>query len=252
MGALIAGSGTTTVVTMRDSVARDMGINKPDWAWNDITLFDGPTATVTNCRFEASEKGIFYIARASATVVNCHFEGIEQDRGAIASITQGSVFTLTSSTIISRTTFESAWGSERRRSLFFFDDGFEGVLQLVLSLEQVQALPMAVLEITDTQITSACRTYSPDGTGDPPGVYPTIFAHKNNPSSDGRLMGGGPYSLRGTTITLENCTGNDFAATFGLEPSATATCATNSICGVEAECEDSPMFVDAVTGAVSV
>ena len=65
MGALIAGSGTTTVVTMRDSVARDMGINKPDWAWNDITLFDGPTATVTNCRFEASEKGIFYIARVT-------------------------------------------------------------------------------------------------------------------------------------------------------------------------------------------
>ena len=78
-----------------------------------------------------------------------------------------------------------------------------------------------------------------------------IFAHKDNPSSDDRTHGGGPYSLRGTTITLEDCTGNDFAATFGLEASATVTCATNSVCGVEAECADSPMFVDTVTGAVS-
>ena len=162
MGALIAGSGSTTVVTMRDSVARDMGKHNPGWSWNDITLFDGPTATVTNCRFEACEKGIFYLAqvppplrphtstnqclyclstgsatlsrapsslpKASATVVNCHFEGIDQDRGAIASITQGGVLILTSSTIISRTTFYSNWGSESgagSRSLFHFDDAFE-------------------------------------------------------------------------------------------------------------------------------
>jgi len=61
MGALIGGSGTTVVVTMRDSVARDMG-KHGSWSWNVITLFDGPTATVSNCRFEACEKGIFYLA----------------------------------------------------------------------------------------------------------------------------------------------------------------------------------------------
>ena len=61
LGALIAGSGTTVVITMRDSIARDMG-RRDGWSWNAITLFDGPTATVSNCRFEASLKGIFYIA----------------------------------------------------------------------------------------------------------------------------------------------------------------------------------------------
>jgi hypothetical protein len=61
LGALIAGSGTTVVVTMRDSVARDMGTHG-GWSWNTITLFDGPTATVSNCRFEACEKGIFFLA----------------------------------------------------------------------------------------------------------------------------------------------------------------------------------------------
>ena len=65
------------------------------------------------------------LPKASAAVVNCHFEGIESDRGAIATIGQGAVFTLTSSTIISRTTYNANWGSERKRSLFFFDDGFE-------------------------------------------------------------------------------------------------------------------------------
>ena len=60
MGALIAGSGTTVVVTMRDSVARDMG-KHGSWSWNTFMLFDGPTATVSNCRFEACEKGIFYL-----------------------------------------------------------------------------------------------------------------------------------------------------------------------------------------------
>ena len=71
MGALIAGTGSTTVVTMRDSVARDMG-RRDGWAWNDITLFDGPTATVTNCRFEACEKGIFYIARVTPPPLRPH------------------------------------------------------------------------------------------------------------------------------------------------------------------------------------
>ena len=61
MGALIAGTGSTTVVTMRDSVARDIG-RRDGWSWNDITLFDGPTATVSNCRFEASFKGVFCLA----------------------------------------------------------------------------------------------------------------------------------------------------------------------------------------------
>ena len=65
------------------------------------------------------------LPKASAAVVNCHFEGIAFDRGAIATIGQGAVFTLTSSTIISRTTYNANWGSERKRSLFYFDDGFE-------------------------------------------------------------------------------------------------------------------------------
>ena len=60
MGALIGGSGTTVVVTMRDSVLRDMG-KHGSWSWNTFMLFDGPTATVSNCRFEACEKGIFYL-----------------------------------------------------------------------------------------------------------------------------------------------------------------------------------------------
>ena len=61
MGALMAASGTTAVITMRDSVARDMG-RRDGWSWNAIMLFDGPTATVSNCRFEASLKGVFYLA----------------------------------------------------------------------------------------------------------------------------------------------------------------------------------------------
>ena len=61
MGALMAASGTTAVITMRDSVARDMG-RRDGWSWNAIMLFDGPTATVSNCRFEASFKGVFYLA----------------------------------------------------------------------------------------------------------------------------------------------------------------------------------------------
>ena len=117
----------------------------------------------------------------------------------------------------------------------------------------------------------------PSGSSEPVGVYPPIFSHKTNPSSDARIHGGGPYSLRATTITLEDCTANDLATTFGLEPSATYTCAaepgsklhvftnfaltpaactrircaSNSVCGVEATCEDFPVFIDAATGAVS-
>jgi hypothetical protein len=118
--------------------------------------------------------------KASAVVDNCHFEGIAQDRGAVASVGQGGVFSLTTSTIISRTTYNSVWGSDSKRSLFFFDDAYEvsppppypsphpplllplsppsdvffdqGVLQLVYNLEQVKAFPMAKLEITDTQV----------------------------------------------------------------------------------------------------
>ena len=63
--------------------------------------------------------------KASAVVDNCHFEGIDQNNGAIANIAQGGSLILTSSTIISRTTYNANWGSERKRSLFFFDDGFE-------------------------------------------------------------------------------------------------------------------------------
>jgi hypothetical protein len=63
--------------------------------------------------------------KASAVVDNCHFEGIAQDRGAVASVGQGGVFSLTTSTIISRTTYNSLWGNEDERSLFWFDDAYE-------------------------------------------------------------------------------------------------------------------------------
>jgi hypothetical protein len=63
--------------------------------------------------------------KASAAVDNCHFEGIAQDHGAVASVGQGGVFSLTTSTIISRTTYNSQWGSENRRSLFYLDDAYE-------------------------------------------------------------------------------------------------------------------------------
>ena len=63
--------------------------------------------------------------KASAAVDNCHFEGIEQDMGAVANVGQGGVFSLTTSTIISRTTYNSEWGSEFQRSLIYLDDAYE-------------------------------------------------------------------------------------------------------------------------------
>lgn len=155
-GALIAAGGSSTL-TLRDSIFRDIGTHG-SWSWNTILLYDGVTATISGCRFEASQKGVLYVAKvraphphtqrttirpvfarpwppshpvpsswpkASAVVDNCHFEGIEQDRGSIASITQGGSLRITSSTIISRTTYSSLpfMGSDRRRSLFLFSDG---------------------------------------------------------------------------------------------------------------------------------
>ena len=64
-------------------------------------------------------------SKALAVLDNCHFEGIEQDLGSILTITQGSTFHLTSSTIISRTVYNPEWGSDRTRSLFHFDDGYD-------------------------------------------------------------------------------------------------------------------------------
>ena len=153
-GSFIAAGGSSTL-TLRDSVLRDIG-SHGSWSWNSILLYDGPTATFSGCRFEASQKGLLYVAKvraprphthtttihpasarpwppshpvpsswpkASAVVDNCHFEGIEQDTGSIASITQGGSLRITSSTIISRTTYNPFWGPDRRRGLFAFTDG---------------------------------------------------------------------------------------------------------------------------------
>ena len=64
MGAFIVGLGSATVITMRDSVARDMGLHG-SFSWNVITLFDGPSLTASKTRFEACQKGIFYLALVS-------------------------------------------------------------------------------------------------------------------------------------------------------------------------------------------
>ena len=63
-GAFIVASGGTTL-TMRDSVLRDMG-RVDNWAYPNILLFDGPTATISGCRFEASQIGWFYVAKVTA------------------------------------------------------------------------------------------------------------------------------------------------------------------------------------------
>ena len=65
MGAFIAGLGSATVITVRDSVARDMGL-LGSFSWNIFTLFDGPTMTVSKTRFEGCQKGIFSLALVSA------------------------------------------------------------------------------------------------------------------------------------------------------------------------------------------
>lgn len=62
LGAFIAGSGSTTVVTIRDSVVRNIG-KQDSWSWNGITLWDGPTMKVSGCSFDDSPKGVFYLAK---------------------------------------------------------------------------------------------------------------------------------------------------------------------------------------------
>ena len=52
--------------------------------------------------------------------------------------------------------------------------------------------------------------------------FADVFYTKTG-GSDTRSLGGGPFGLRATTITFENCTANDYSTTFGLEPSAVAT-----------------------------
>ena len=57
-------------------------------------------------------------------------------------------------------------------------------------------------------------------------IYNTIFYSQNRSAGnlgDTRNLAGGPFALRATTITFENCTANDYSTTFGLEPSAVAT-----------------------------
>ena len=64
VGAFIAAGGSGTL-TMRDSVLRDIG-TRGFWSWNTILLYDGVTATFSGCRFEASQKGMFYVAKVRA------------------------------------------------------------------------------------------------------------------------------------------------------------------------------------------
>ena len=62
-GAFIAGSGGT-ILTMRDSVLRDIG-RHDQWAFSNFALFDGPTSTISRCRFEASPIGWFYVTKVT-------------------------------------------------------------------------------------------------------------------------------------------------------------------------------------------
>ena len=63
-GSFIAAGGSSTL-TLRDTVLRDIG-TRGSWSWNSILLYDGPTATFSRCRFEASQKGVFYVAKVRA------------------------------------------------------------------------------------------------------------------------------------------------------------------------------------------
>ena len=64
-GAFMAGSGSTTL-TLRDSLLRDIGRGDGQWAYNNIVLYDGPTATISGCRFQTSPIGWFYVAKVTA------------------------------------------------------------------------------------------------------------------------------------------------------------------------------------------
>ena len=124
---------------------------------------------------------------------------------------------------------------------------------MAYTVEQVMAMPLPELIITDTQvciiqhasrdicapplpyispcspqITSACRSSEPRDPSEPLGVYPPIFRCEGpKPGKDTRLTCDGPYPLRATTITLEDCTESEYVTTLGLKPSALATCATD-------------------------
>ena len=63
-GAFMAGSGSTTL-TLRDSLLRDIG-RGDGWAWGNILLYDGPKATISGCRFQASPIGWFYVPKVTA------------------------------------------------------------------------------------------------------------------------------------------------------------------------------------------
>lgn len=63
-GAFMAGSGSTTL-TLRDSLLRDIG-RGDGWAWGNILLYDGPKATISGCRFQASSIGWFYVPKVTA------------------------------------------------------------------------------------------------------------------------------------------------------------------------------------------
>ena len=64
-GAFMAGSGSTTL-TLRDSLLRDIGRGDGQWSWGNILLYDGPTATISGCRFQTSPIGWFYVVKVTA------------------------------------------------------------------------------------------------------------------------------------------------------------------------------------------
>ena len=63
-GAFMGGSGSTTL-TMRDSLLRDIG--RETGGPTTTFLYDGPTATISGCRFQTSPVGWFYVAKVTAT-----------------------------------------------------------------------------------------------------------------------------------------------------------------------------------------
>ena len=64
-GAFMAAQGSTTL-TLRDSLLRDIGRGDGQWSWGNILLYDGPTATISGCRFQTSPIGWVYVAKVTA------------------------------------------------------------------------------------------------------------------------------------------------------------------------------------------
>ena len=90
-GSFIAAGGSSTL-TLRDSVLRDIG-SHGSWSWNSILLYDGPTATFSGCRFEASQKGLLYVAKVRAPRPHTHTHDHHSPclRAALASLSSSAL-----------------------------------------------------------------------------------------------------------------------------------------------------------------